>query len=96
MPDSLKELLADERVLKCGVSIAHDADIAGLKLLEGDFGYTDVASGLLRGRQRIVCELTLKDGVVMWDWDGRIGVDYRALDPLYGVRNPDGLVLPPE
>jgi len=78
------------------LSIGAVADIAGLKILEGDFGYTDVASGLLRGRQRVVCELTLKDGVVMWDWDGRIGVDYRALDPLYGVRNPDGLVLPPE
>ena len=78
------------------LSIGAIADIAGLKILEGDFGYTDVASGLLRGRQRIACELTLKDGVVMWDWDGRIGVDYRELVPLYGVRNPDGLVLPPE
>ena len=78
------------------LSIGAIADIAGLKILEGDFGYTDVASGLLRGRQHIACELTLKDGVVMWDWDGRIGVDYRELVPLYGVRNPDGLVLPPE
>ena len=72
------------------------ADIAALKILEGDFGYTDVASGLLKGNQRIVCELTLKDGQVLWDWNGRIGIDYRELDPLYGIRNPEGLIMPPK
>jgi len=77
------------------LSVGAVADIAGLKILEGDFGYTDVASGLLRGKERIVCELTLKDGQVIWDWNGRVGVDYRELDPLYGVRNPEGLILPP-
>ena len=77
------------------LSVGAVADIAGLKILQGDFGYTDVASGLLRGKERICCELTLKDGQVIWDWNGRIGVDYRELDPLYGVRNPEGLILPP-
>ena len=42
------------------LSVGAVADIAGLKVLEGDFGYTDVASGLLRGTQRIVGELTLQ------------------------------------
>ena len=60
-----------------------------------NFGYTDVASGLFRGNERITCELTLKDGTVMWDWNGRIGVDYKTLEPMYGVRNPNGLILPP-
>ena len=67
------------------LSVGAVADVAGLKVLEGDFGYTDVASGLLRGNQRIVCELTLQDGV-----------DYRELPPLYGVRSSEGLILPPE
>ena len=78
------------------LTIGAVADIAALKILKGDFGYTDVASGLLKGTQRIVCELTLKDGQVLWDWNGRIGVDYCELDPLYGVRNPEGLIMPPE
>jgi dihydroorotase len=78
------------------LSIGTHADIAGLKISDGDFGYTDVASGLLRGNKRITCELTLKDGIVMWDWNGRIGVDYKTLEPMYGVRNPDGLILPPK
>ncbi|MEE2872402.1 MAG: amidohydrolase/deacetylase family metallohydrolase [Candidatus Latescibacterota bacterium] len=78
------------------LSLGAVADVAGLKIMEGDFGYTDVASGLLRGKHRIVCELTLQDGVVKWDWDGRIGIDYRELPALYGVRDPEGLVMPPE
>ena len=78
------------------LSVGAVADVAGLKIIEGDFGYTDVASGLLRGKQRITCELTLLDGEVKWDWNGRIGVDWRQLPPLYGVRDPQGLVMPPE
>jgi dihydroorotase len=78
------------------LSVGAVADVAGLKIIEGDFGYTDVASGLLRGKQRITCELTLLDGEVKWDWNGRIGVDWRQLPPLYGVRDPKGLVMPPE
>ncbi len=78
------------------LSIGALADVAALKILEGDFGYTDVASGLLKGKQRIVCELTLKDGIAVWDWNGRMGIDYRELAPLYGVRDPEGLIMPPE
>jgi len=78
------------------LSVGAVADVAGLKIIEGNFGYTDVASGLFMGTQRITCELTLQDGIVRWDWNGRIGVDYRELGPLYGVRNPEGLIMPPE
>ena len=53
------------------------------------------AALVLRGKERLFCELTLKDGTVKWDWDGRIGVDWRELPKLYGVRNPDGLIMPP-
>ena len=78
------------------LSVGAVADVAALKVCEGDFGYTDVAGGLLRGSQRLVCELTLKDGRVMWDLDGRVARDWRALPSLYGVRDPAGLVMPPE
>jgi len=78
------------------LSVGAIADVAGLNLLEGDFGYTDVADGLLRGKKRITCELTLQGGQVKWDWNGRSGIDWHELPPLYGVRNPEGLIYPPE
>ncbi|MBT3604355.1 MAG: amidohydrolase/deacetylase family metallohydrolase [Candidatus Latescibacteria bacterium] len=78
------------------LSVGAVADVAGLKITEGDFGYTDVADGLLRGKERITCELTLQDGDVKWDWNGRVGVDWQKLPAFYGVRNPDGLIYPRE
>ena len=71
------------------------ADVAVLNLMRGQFGYVDVRGGRLEGDRRLLCELTLKDGEVVWDWNGRIGVDYRELEPLYGLRKMDSLILPP-
>ena len=44
MPDSLKELLADERVLKCGVSIAHDAELLLAQYSLPVRGFVDLAA----------------------------------------------------
>ena len=71
------------------------ADIAVLALEDGDFGYMDSFGGVLRGDRRLQCELTLKDGDVVWDRNGRSGVDYRQLPPTYGVRDGEDLILPP-
>lgn len=71
------------------------ADVAVLDLLEGNFGYRDAQNGKLEGKQRLVCEMTLKDGRVVWDWNSRFAEDYRTMDPTAGVRNPEGLIMPP-
>ncbi len=70
------------------------ADVAVLRVLEGEFGYLDVAGGRLNGTQRLLCEMTLKDGRVMWDWNGRTGTDYTELGATYGIRNVDQIILP--
>jgi len=46
------------------------ADVAIIRLEEGDFGYVDVRGWKLRGKQKLVCELTLRDGAVVWDLNG--------------------------
>jgi dihydroorotase len=76
------------------LSIGAVADVAVLQLLQGSFGYRDVAGGRFVGQQRLCCELTLKDGRVMWDWNGRTGTDFRELGPTYGLRSVDQLILP--
>jgi len=78
------------------LSVGAVADVAALNLWKGDFTYLDVHGGSLKADRRLFNELTLFDGEVVWDWNGRTGVDYRELDPLYGVRNKkEGLILPP-
>jgi dihydroorotase len=46
------------------------ADVTVLRLEQGKFGYTDMYGARLDGRQKLECELTLKDGKVVWDLNG--------------------------
>jgi len=43
------------------------------------------------------CELTLKDGKVVWNWNGRGQEDWRKLGSEYGVRTEvEQIVRPPK
>ena len=59
------------------------ADVAVLRVEHGDFGYTDMYGARLNGNQRIVCELTLRDGKVVWDLNGITRPDWTTLPPNY-------------
>ena len=79
------------------LSVGAEADIAVLRVMEGRFGYADGARGRIDGDRRLLCELTVKAGRVVWDWNARAGVDYRKLPPDYGVRKDvDKILLPPK
>ena len=64
--------------------------------MEGEFGYWDNNAGKVIGKQRLFCEMTLKGGTVAWDWNGRMGVDFKTLGPTYGIRPGVDQILPPE
>ena len=72
-----------------------EADVAVLRVMEGRFRYADGSRGTLEGDRRILAELTVKAGRVVWDWNARTGTDYRQLPPGYGVRDVDRVILPP-
>jgi dihydroorotase len=77
------------------LSVGAAADIAVFRLDQGDFGFADSSGGKLMGKQRLVCELTLLEGNVVWDWNARAASDYRKLAPDYGMRpGVDVLVRP--
>ena len=46
------------------------ADVAVLRLEQGHFGFTDMANRRVDGTQKLVCELTLKDGKIVYDLNG--------------------------
>jgi len=52
------------------LSVGAHADIALLKLEEGDFGFTDVRGWKIHGDKKLECELTLMEGKVVWDLNG--------------------------
>ena len=76
------------------LSVGTDADVAVLRVMEGRFGYADGARGTLQGDRRLLAEMTLKGGRVVWDWNARSGRDYRELPPTYGVREVDRVIVP--
>lgn len=77
------------------LSVGALADVAVFRLMEGEFGYRDASNGKVEGRQRLFCELALKDGRVTWDWNSLTGTDYKTLGPTYGVRKGVDQVVPP-
>ncbi|MBE9518269.1 MAG: amidohydrolase/deacetylase family metallohydrolase [Bacteroidetes bacterium] len=52
------------------LSVGADADIALLNLQEGDFGFVDTKGWKIQGEKKLECELTLREGKVVWDLNG--------------------------
>jgi dihydroorotase len=46
------------------------ADITLLKLKEGKFGFIDTRGFMIEGEQKLECELTIREGEVVWDLNG--------------------------
>lgn len=59
------------------------ADVAVLKLEKGSFGFVDMNGARLRGTQRLTCELTLRDGKVVYDLNGLTRPDWTTLPRDY-------------
>lgn len=54
------------------------ADIAILSLHNGDFGFADVRGNKIKGSEKLECELTIRDGKVVWDLNGISLSEYQS------------------
>jgi dihydroorotase len=52
------------------LSVGAPADIAVLRVEKGQFGFIDSYGARVSGAQKLVCELTIRDGLVVWDLNG--------------------------
>jgi dihydroorotase len=52
------------------LTVGVGADVAVFRLRRGQFGFYDVQGGRMTGDRKIECELTLRDGFVVWDLNG--------------------------
>jgi len=59
------------------------ADIAVFTLEKGKFGFTDMNGARMRGTQKLTCELTLRDGKVVYDLNGITRPDWDKLPNNY-------------
>jgi dihydroorotase len=52
------------------LSVGAPADIAVLNIQKGHFGFVDSYGARMPGTQKLTCELTLREGLVVWDLNG--------------------------
>jgi dihydroorotase len=52
------------------------ADVAVLRLVNGEFGFVDSARLRMKGTKKLVAELTLREGRVVWDLNGMSSEDW--------------------
>lgn len=55
-----------------------EADVTILRVERGSFGFVDSAGARKSGDKRIVCEMTLRAGKVVWDLNGRASQDWKT------------------
>jgi dihydroorotase len=86
------------------LSVGSPADIAVLRVETGNFGFLDMYNARLNGKQKLSCEMTLRDGRIVYDLNGLGRPDWTTLpnnyrdtgDPKWdgtrgsGVRRPRG------
>jgi dihydroorotase len=61
------------------LSVGAPADVAVLHLEKGNFGFVDKFGARLKGTQRINCDLTLRDGKLVFDQNGITREDWDKL-----------------
>jgi len=61
------------------LAVGSPGDIAVLRLEKGKFGFLDPAGGRMDSGARLACEMTLRDGKVVYDLNGMTGVPWDTL-----------------
>jgi len=65
------------------LSVGAPADVAVLRLENGQFGFVDSFGGRLRAKGKLTCEMTLRDGKVVYDLNGLARPDWETLPKDY-------------
>jgi dihydroorotase len=66
------------------LSVGALADVSVLRLEKGNFGFVDMNGARLGGTQKLTCELTLRDGKVVYDLNGMTRPEWDKLPQDYG------------
>ena len=65
------------------LSVGALADVAVLNLEKGTFGFVDMYGARMKGTQKMTCEMTLRDGKVVYDLNGLAREDWDKLPKGY-------------
>ena len=77
------------------LSIGAPADVTVLRLEQGKFGFLDSYDARLEGTQKLTCEMTLRDGKIVYELNGLARPEWTTLPEGYrstGDRRWDGMI----
>jgi dihydroorotase len=69
------------------LSVGSPADVAVLRLEKGKFGFVDQIGGRFDGTAKLLCEITLRDGKVVYDLNGMTAVPWEKVPPAAPRKN---------
>jgi dihydroorotase len=77
------------------LSVGAPADVAVLRLENGAFGFVDTYGARMKGTQKLVCELTVRNGRVVYDLNGITREDWDKLGHYRAQGDPrwDGTLV---
>ena len=52
------------------LAVGSAADVAVLSVAKGNFGFVDSLGGRLDAHEKLVCEMTVRNGMILWDLNG--------------------------
>src|SRR6266481_6971753 len=70
------------------LSVGAGADVAVLRVEKGNFGFTDTLGARMKGTQKLICELTVRDGKVVYDLNGITREDWSKLGKYTSPGDP--------
>ncbi len=68
------------------LTVGATADVAVLRVEKGRFGYADSNGARLEGDRKLTCELTVLDGLVVYDLNAISKTDWKSLPEGYGAQ----------
>jgi dihydroorotase len=79
------------------LSVGSPADVAVLRVKQGDFGFADMYGARLKGKEKFICEVTIRDGKIVYDLNAITRTDWQTLpkgykaigDPKWDGLNPN-------
>jgi dihydroorotase len=71
------------------------ADVAVLRIENGNFGFVDTSGAKMSGTKKLICELTVRNGKVAWDLNGLTRDDWKTLGKYQAQGDPrwDGTLV---
>ena len=59
------------------LSVGTEADVAILSVNKGNFGFVDINNEVLKGTEKLVAELTIRAGRIVWDLNGLSAAEFQ-------------------